>query len=383
MDRHFLLLAIDLAGRQLGRVWPNPAVGCVIVAPMAGGKSPDDPRGFAKPIAFGVTARGGRPHAETQALAMAAVDGHDLRGATVYVSLEPCCHHGKTPPCTDGLIKAGVARVVMAMLDPDSRVSGGGVAALQQAGITVEVYADPEVQAAAAEVLAGYIMRQSRGRPRVTLKQAVSLDSRIAAADGQSKWITGAESRAETHRLRACHDAIMVGTATVLADAPRLDCRLPGMAEESPLKVILDRKRRISNRDPIFTRGSLLYCESLHRDDEILFKQLGVEFCPMPQNADSLSLDMGSVLANLGQRGITSLLVEGGARLATSLLRQDLVDRLIFFRAPIVIGAMGMGAVQELPFVPLAELSRWQLVEHRRLGNDVMEVYKNSNSLSL
>ena len=192
-DRHFLQFAIDLAARQMGRVWPNPAVGCVIVKMAETNQSPDDPRGFAKPIAYGATGRGGRPHAETLALAQAREAGYDLQGATAYVSLEPCCHQGKTPPCTDALIQAGIGRVVIAALDPDPRVSGGGVAALQQAGIVVEICDDALLQVAAAEVLAGYVMRQTRGRPLVTVKLAVSIDSRIATADLESKWITGPE----------------------------------------------------------------------------------------------------------------------------------------------------------------------------------------------
>ncbi|MDI9409723.1 MAG: bifunctional diaminohydroxyphosphoribosylaminopyrimidine deaminase/5-amino-6-(5-phosphoribosylamino)uracil reductase RibD [Candidatus Pacebacteria bacterium] len=381
-DRHFLQLAIDLGARQLGRTWPNPAVGCVIVQPLMGGQSHDDPRGLPKPIAFGATGGGGRPHAETLALAQAAAAGYDLHGATVFVSLEPCCHQGKTPPCTDALIKAGVGRVVIATLDPDPRVSGGGVAALQQAGVEVEVSSDPEVQAAAGEVLAGYMMRQTQGRPLVTVKLAVSLDSRIATADSQSKWITGPESRAETHRLRACHDAIMVGTATVLADSPRLDCRLPGMAGESPIKVILDRRRVMSFHDPIFTAGSLLYTDGFIRQDADEFSSLGVDYIAMPQSSThhDLDLDLDFILQDLGQRGFTSLLVEGGARLATSLLKKGLIDRLVFFRAPMIIGAMGKTGFDGLENLPLADIARWQLVEHKRLGDDVMEVYKNSRA---
>src|SRR5438093_45669 len=221
-----MLAALALARRGLGNVWPNPAVGCIIVKDgrVAG-------RGWTQP--------GGRPHAETEALARA---GEAARGATAYVSLEPCSHWGRTPPCADALIAAGVRRVVVALEDPDPRVAGSGLARLRAAGIAVETGLGA---AAAAEINAGFFQRVRFGRPLVTLKLASSLDGRIATASGESRWITGPPARDHAHLLRATHDAILVGTGTVLADDPQLTCRLPGLARRSPVRVVIDRHLRI------------------------------------------------------------------------------------------------------------------------------------------
>src|SRR5689334_3086514 len=221
-DWHGMGAALALARRGLGNVWPNPAVGCVIIN---GGKI----------VGRGWTQPGGRPHAETEAIARA---GDAARGGTAYVTLEPCAHWGKTPPCTEALIAAGVLRVVAAVEDPDPRVAGGGLARLREAGIAVEcgLCADEAI-----EINAGFFQRVRTGRPLVTLKLATSLDGRIATASGESRWITGPAARQRTHLLRAGHDAILVGTATVLADDPQLTCRLPGLEHRSPLRVALDR----------------------------------------------------------------------------------------------------------------------------------------------
>ncbi|MCK5275514.1 MAG: bifunctional diaminohydroxyphosphoribosylaminopyrimidine deaminase/5-amino-6-(5-phosphoribosylamino)uracil reductase RibD, partial [Alphaproteobacteria bacterium] len=216
--------ALALAGRGLGRVWPNPAVGCVLVdrdGRVTG-------RGWTQP--------GGRPHAETEALARA---GGAAKGATAYVTLEPCVHHGQTPPCADALIEAGVARVIAATEDPDPRVKGGGLGRLRDAGIAVEAGLLREE----AELLnAGYLMRQREGRPVVTLKLATTLDGRIATHAGESRWITGEAARARGHMMRARHDAIMVGIGTALADNPTLTCRLPGLEDRSPVRIVVDAR---------------------------------------------------------------------------------------------------------------------------------------------
>src|SRR6266446_3099076 len=219
--------AIALARRGLGDVWPNPAVGCVIVR-----KGRVVGRGWTQP--------GGRPHGETVALARAGVAA---TGATAYVTLEPCCHWGKTPPCADALIAAGLRRVVVALEDPDPRVAGAGIERLRAAGIEVEVGL---CAAEAAEINAGFLQRVRLGRPLVTLKLATSLDGRIATAGGESRWITGPLARERAHLLRATHDAILVGTDTVLADDPRLTCRVPGLSRRSPVRVVIDRHLRIS-----------------------------------------------------------------------------------------------------------------------------------------
>ncbi|MGH7115700.1 MAG: bifunctional diaminohydroxyphosphoribosylaminopyrimidine deaminase/5-amino-6-(5-phosphoribosylamino)uracil reductase RibD, partial [Stellaceae bacterium] len=218
--------ALALARRGLGAVWPNPAVGCVIISQ-------------GRVVGRGWTQPGGRPHAETEALRRA---GGAARDATAYVSLEPCCHWGRTPPCADALIKAGVRRVVIALEDPDPRVAGNGIARLRAAGLAVEIGPGAED---AAEINAGFLTRQRLGRPLVTLKLATSLDGRIATGSGESQWITGPPARQRAHLLRARHDAVMVGTGTVLADDPELTCRLPGLGHRSPLRVVLDRRLRI------------------------------------------------------------------------------------------------------------------------------------------
>ena len=215
--------ALALARRSLGRTWPNPAVGCVIVKD-------------GRIVARGRTQDGGRPHAEVDALNKA---GDSARGATVYVTLEPCSHFGKSPPCADALVRAGVARVVSAMEDPNPSVNGQGHARLREAGIAVEV---GEGAGEAAEINAGFLLRVSAGRPLFNLKLASSLDGRIATASGESKWITGEGARADGHRLRAIHDAILVGAGTVAADDPELTCRLPGLGAYSPVRIVLDSK---------------------------------------------------------------------------------------------------------------------------------------------
>src|SRR5215475_6368773 len=225
-ERDAMQAALALARRGLGAVWPNPAVGCVIVKD-------------GRVVGRGWTQPGGRPHGETEALRRA---GPAARGATAYVSLEPCCHWGRTPPCVDALIAAGIQRVVVALEDPDPRVAGGGLRRLRAAGLTVETGL---CAAEAAEVNAGFLCHRSLGRPLVTLKLATSLDGRIATRRGESRWISGSLARDRAHALRASHDAITVGVQTVLADDPQLTCRLPGLNDRSPVRVVIDRHLRI------------------------------------------------------------------------------------------------------------------------------------------
>src|SRR5580700_3393612 len=235
-DLPHMRAALALARRGLGSTWPNPAVGCVIV---------NDGR----VVGRGWTQKGGRPHAETEALQRAGVAA---KGATAYVSLEPCSHHGKTPPCAEALIVARIARVVAAVEDPDPRVSGAGIARLRDAGVKVEtgLCADE-----AAELNAGFFCRVKHGRPLVTLKLATSLDGRIATPSGESRWITGEAARERAHLLRATHDAVLVGTGTALADDPLLTCRLPGLADRSPVRIVLDRNLRLPATLRLFTEA--------------------------------------------------------------------------------------------------------------------------------
>jgi diaminohydroxyphosphoribosylaminopyrimidine deaminase/5-amino-6-(5-phosphoribosylamino)uracil reductase len=332
-DRHFMAVALRLAERGLGSVWPNPAVGCVLVHD-------------GRIVGRGWTQPGGRPHGEVEALRRT---GGAALGATAYVSLEPCAHYGRTPPCTMALLQAGIRRVVVATADPDPRVDGRGIEQLRQAGVEVAV----GLCGAEAEAInAGFILRVRTGRPLVTLKLATSLDGRIATKTGASQWITGEQARARGHLLRASHDAIMIGSGTALADDPALTCRLPGLEDRSPVRIVLDRRLRLSPTSQVaagartvptwlFSGGDA----SARRRDAL--RMLGVDVQTVGTD-DSGRLDLREVLAALGARGITRLLVEGGAELATSLLRARLVDRLAWFRGPVLIGGDGQAAIGAL-----------------------------------
>lgn len=351
--------ALVLAARGLGRTWPNPAVGCVLVRDgvVVG-------RGWTQP--------GGRPHAETEALARA---GEAARGATVYVSLEPCAHTGKTPPCADALIAAGVGRVVVATEDPDPRVSGQGLARLRSAGIAV---ATGLCAAEADEINAGFFMRVKQGRPLLSLKLATSLDGRIATRAGDSQWITGEAARRRAHLLRATHDAIVVGTGTALADDPELTCRLPGLVERSPVRVVLDRALRLpatskllaTARDVptwIVTTGG---GDAARRE---ALQQTGAELIDAP--TASGHLDLRATLSALGTRGITRVLAEGGSALTASLLREDLVDRVYWFRSAAIIGGDGLPAALAFGVERLADAKRFERIDTETLDADVLETY--------
>jgi diaminohydroxyphosphoribosylaminopyrimidine deaminase/5-amino-6-(5-phosphoribosylamino)uracil reductase len=361
LDRAHMSAALGLARRYLGRTWPNPAVGCVIVKD-------------GRVVGRGYTQPGGRPHAETEALAQA---GSLARGATAYVSLEPCAHHGKTPPCAEALVKAGIARCVVATGDPDPRVGGAGVAILKAAGIEI---LEGVLEAEAQELNAGFFLRVTAGRPLVTLKLATSLDGRIATLSGESKWITGPAARAAGHRLRASHDAIMVGSGTVLADDPELTCRLPGLADRSPVRIVLDARGRVPagakvladrDRHPTWIVTAAGATGAKAGDPEMTL------FCP--SRGDSGGLEVRTVLKELAGRGLTRILVEGGASLATSLLKEDLVDRLAWFRAPLVIGGDGMAAIGELGRAALDRISRFKLLSEERIGADSLSLYSRAD----
>jgi diaminohydroxyphosphoribosylaminopyrimidine deaminase/5-amino-6-(5-phosphoribosylamino)uracil reductase len=354
--------ALRLAERGLGRVSPNPAVGCVIVD--KGGHVVG--RGFTQP--------GGRPHAETEALKMA---GDAARGATAYVTLEPCSHHGKTPPCADALIAAGIARCVAALEDPDPRVSGNGIRRLEQAGIAVDVGL---CGAEAADLNAGFFTRIKFGRPLVTLKLATSLDSRIATHNGDSKWITGAAARARGHLLRATHDAILVGSGTVLADDPVLTCRLPGLGDRSPVRVVLDSRLRLSPASALVESagraGTTLVTMPGH-DAAVLegFRQRGVTVLEIQPDASG-RMALPAVLTALGSAGITRLLVEGGATVAAAFLKADLVDRIVWFRAPGIIGGDGLASIAEIGLDSVARMTRFERLSLQEIGEDIVEAYR-------
>ena len=344
--------ALALARRGEGRTCPNPAVGCVIVRNgcLMG-------RGWTRP--------GGRPHAETVALNDA---GGTAAGATAYVTLEPCSHHGKTPPCADALISAGISRVVVAITDPDDRVSGQGIERLKAAGIAVTtgVLGD-EV----ASFYAAYIRHRLTGLPLVTIKLATSLDGRIALADGTSQWITSAVSRARVHLMRSRTDAIMTSAATVLADNPTLNCRLPGVEGCQPLRVVVSTGLALDpsgNLRQSLDQGPVLH---LHSDD--LAPTDGIEQIRVAA-AGNGKPDLSAVMRALGERGITSVMVEAGGRFAASLIREGLVQRLVWMRSAMLIGHDGLPAIADLGLEKLAEGHDFNRVALYPSGPDTVEV---------
>ncbi len=340
-------------------VWPNPAVGCIVT------------RGGAV-VGRGWTQPGGRPHAETEALRRA---GTKARGACAYVTLEPCNHRGVTPPCAQAMLEAGIVRVVGACQDPDPRTAGGGYARLRQAGIEVVT----GILRAEAEALnAGFVARIRDGRPLVTLKIAATLDGRIAAKGGRSKWITGPEARARGHLLRAGHDAIMVGIGTALADAPSLTCRIAGLEDRSPVRIVVDSALRLpldsvlaATAREIPTWIVTVSDASKHR----AFTALGVEVISVAPDSNG-RVDIGAALRALGARGLTRLLVEGGGTLAGALLRADLVDRLVWFRSNGVMGGDGIPAVADYGVSDPNQMTRFAQIARIALGGDSMEQFE-------
>jgi diaminohydroxyphosphoribosylaminopyrimidine deaminase/5-amino-6-(5-phosphoribosylamino)uracil reductase len=352
-DDRWMALALALGRRGQGRVWPNPAVGCVVVK-------------GSRLLGRAWTADGGRPHAETQALAQA---GGEARGATAYVTLEPCAHHGRTPPCAEAVVAAGVARVVVACGDPDPRVAGRGLAILRAAGIEV-VSGIREAEARADH--AGFLLRVTEGRPFVTLKLAASLDGRIATASGESRWITGAQSRALVHAMRARHDAVLVGGGTARADDPQLTVR--GMGERpQPVRVVMARDLNLPANGQLGRTAREVPLWLLHDaciEAVEAWEALGARClrCEVGERG----LDLGSALRVLAGEGITRVFCEGGGQVAAGLLRERLVDELVVFHAGLALGAEGRSMVGGLDLDRLAEAPRLRLVEIREVGGDLL-----------
>ncbi len=348
--------AIGLARRALGTTWPNPAVGCLIVQNGA-------------IVGQGITAPGGRPHAETQALAMA---GEAARGATAYVTLEPCSHHGQTAPCANALIEAGVARVAIALLDPDPRVNGAGIAALREAGIEVSEDVLPDE---ARPGLAGFITRVTQNRPMVTLKLATTLDGRIATSAGDSQWITGTPARKSAHALRGRHDAIMVGVGTVLADDPDLTCRIEGYTPRPAPRIIADSHLRTPLTARIVATARETPTWLLHRAGadpaRILALQEAGVIC-LEISADDMGIDPHAALAPLAEAGLTSILLEGGGRLAAAMLRAGVIDRLALYQAPAIIGGDGIPAVAAMGTTLIEAMPRFARVAETQVGDDLL-----------
>ena len=353
-DIRFMRLALSLGRRGQGNTSSNPAVGCVIVRD-------------GRIVGRGWTQPGGRPHAETQALAQA---GLAAAGATAYVTLEPCAHHGQTPPCADALVAAQIARVVVAVQDSDRRVDGAGIERLRAAGIIVDTGL---CEAEARADLAGFLLRIEQGRPYVTLKLASSFDGRIATGTGESQWITGPEARRLVHAMRARHDAVMVGGGTARHDDPSLTVRGLGI-DRQPARVVVSRRLDLPLMGALASTAKdipLVLCHG--RDAEPMLQDtwrgLGAQLVPCATRGGQL--DPHDILRQLGALGLTRVFCEGGSTLAATLVEADLVDRLVGFTAGLAIGAEGLPNIGALGLERLAEAGRYDLVSVRRVGADL------------
>jgi diaminohydroxyphosphoribosylaminopyrimidine deaminase/5-amino-6-(5-phosphoribosylamino)uracil reductase len=352
-DSRLMEEALALAESALGFSSPNPAVGCVIVAGD-------------KIVGRGATATGGRPHAEAVALAKA---GAKARGATAYVSLEPCAHFGQTPPCANALVDAGIKRVVIGCGDPFPKVRGKGIAILRKAGIAVTLGVMEDECRRTNE---GFFTRVDKGRPMLTLKLAMTLDGRIATASGDSQWVSGEESRALVHRWRRYSDAVMVGAGTVIADNPRLTCREDGGRD--PYRVIIDAKLRCDPRSRVFTERSsassiLVTSPANYAAAQERYGSEKTEVLAMKTIRDEIAL--APLLHEFGQRGWNRIMLEGGAHLAASALRQRVVDRMAFFVAPKILGG-GLSAIEGLGFLKMKDSIGLDDLEVWQIGNDLL-----------
>ena len=353
-DQRWMRAALLQARYALGRTAPNPPVGCVLVKDGV-------------LIGNGHTQDGGRPHAETEAIADA---GSAARGATAFVTLEPCAHHGQTPPCAEALVDAGVARVVIACGDPDKRVAGQGVSILTKAGIAVT---EGVLKDQAASILSGYFTLRNHHRPRVTVKIASSLDGRIALHDGRSQWITGERTRHFVHLLRSQHDAVMTAMGTVRADNPSLTCRLPGYQGRQPLRVVAASDYDLDPQSNLATS---------HDQGDVVFYVASVDR-QSPHSVDVVQVpadhegrpDLHAILADLGARGIQSVMVEAGGRFVASLLKAGLVDELVWTRSSGLIGGDGLASLASLGLENLSDGRMFKRVKTQFIGDDVIEIF--------
>ncbi len=359
-DERFMRLTLALGRRNLGRTWPNPAVGAVIVKDGV-------------IVGRGWTQAGGRPHAETQALKRA---GKLAEGATMYVSLEPCAHKGKTPPCADAIIRAGVARVVSAMQDPNPEVAGGGHTKLTEKGIRVDIGLGANE---ARRIHAGHVRRITDSRPHVMLKMAVSADEKVAAAGRQPVAISGEAARERVLQMRSHYDAILVGIGTVIADNPALTCRLPGMLERSPIRVVLDSQLKVpmashviatAGETPTWVFGS----GSASTIAEEILTDRGAKVFRV--GSKDGRLDLADVLRVLGGEGITRVMVEGGPTVAASLVKADLVDEAVLLRSEKSIGPDGIDPLTDMPFRVLTHSVNLAMCGSEQLGSDRIEYFE-------
>jgi len=362
-DRRLMAAALRVGRRNLGRTTPNPAVGALIV--RHDGDTP-------VVVGRGWTAEGGRPHAETEALAEA---GEAARGATAYVTLEPCSHHGRTPPCAGALIAAGIARVVYAIDDPDPRVSGRGRAMLEAAGVAVT---SGVLREAAALDLAGYLSRIARGRPHVILKLAVSADGMIGRRGGERMIITSPPALTAVQAMRAEMDAVAVGIGTVLVDDPRLTVRLPGLAKRSPLRVIFDAAARLPLGSKLVATArevpvAVVTGPAARSAAKEALAEAGVRVIEVGDGSGGVNLE--AALRQLAAMDVMRILVEGGSRIASTLVGAELVDEVILFRAPVVVGPDGVRALDGYALSAIERSPRYRQIEATVVGDDQMRRY--------
>jgi len=341
---------LQLAEKGLYTTDPNPRVGCVIVKD-------------GKIIGEGWHERAGKAHAEVHALKAA---GNQAQGATAYVSLEPCCHHGRTPPCSEALIKAKLARVVIAMQDPHTRVDGGGIAQLREAGIQVDTGL---LQAQAMALNPGFIKRMQRGRPFVRCKLGMSLDGRTAMASGESKWITSAAAREDVQRLRARSSAIVTGVGTVLADDPSMTVRLDGL-ERQPLRVVVDTNLSMPETAKMLSLPGRTLVMTCSDDDAARqrLQQAGAEVVVMPYCSNSVSIE--AVLDSLAEMEINEVLLETGATLSGAMLQQGLIDELVIYMAPVLMGDSARGLFHLPGMESMADKIQLEFTDVRAVGKN-------------
>jgi diaminohydroxyphosphoribosylaminopyrimidine deaminase / 5-amino-6-(5-phosphoribosylamino)uracil reductase len=354
-DERFMRLALALGRRNLGHTWPNPAVGAVIVKDGV-------------IIARGWTQEGGRPHAEVEALRRAK---KAAEGATMYVSLEPCSHQGKTPPCADAIIRAGIARVVSAMEDPNPDVAGQGHERLRAKGIAVDIGLGAQE---ARRIHAGHVMRVTEGRPYVTVKLAISADGKAGLAGRKPAAISGEAARERVFQIRAANDAIVVGIGTVLSDDPQLTCRLPGMFERSPVRVVLDEELRLPLATSVVAtvRETPTWVFTSHRPSAIAEEILQQKGCKVFRVDEANGrLDLKQILQKLAEQGITRCLVEGGPTVASSLVAANLVDEAILVRGEKTIGSTGIDPLEGMPLEAMT--GRLMLCGSEKLATDTIE----------
>lgn len=363
-DALLMRALVRFSRRGLGNTWPNPSVGALLVQMNAG---------YPVIVGQGVTAPGGRPHAEVVAIREA---GEAARGATLYVTLEPCSHFGQTPPCSQAIIEAGIGRVVVALEDPDKRVAGRGFAMLEAAGIPVVQHVASKE---ACSVLGGYMRRQQEGRPDIQLKIALSADEMIGREEAGQVAISGARARAHTHMMRARADAILIGSGTALADDPALTCRLPGLEGASPVRIVLDSRASLPIESKLAQTARdvpvwLMVGADIADDKRAALRDCGVLLFDMPVRKSG-QLDLEAVFEFLGEQGLTRVMVEGGGILSRALLSDGLVDEVVLIKAPVVVGQDGIPAFGGLALATVERSSTYAMIEERREGDDLIRRY--------